>query len=219
MMMPPNASVAPFRIGVLVSGRGSNLQALLAAFPANHPQVQIVLVVSNRPGCPALEHAQRAGVTCAVIARDHFPSRVAQHAAIGARLHEAAVDLVVLAGYDQIVTPPLLELFADRIINIHPSLLPAFAGTLHAPAEAVHYGVKISGCTVHYVTAAVDGGPILAQAAVPVLDDDDAASLAARILEEEHQLLPRVVEWIAAGRVHLDGRRVRVEPALHPVEP
>ncbi|HWE61135.1 MAG TPA: phosphoribosylglycinamide formyltransferase, partial [Chloroflexota bacterium] len=194
-----------------VSGRGSNLQALLAAFPPDHPLVQISCVIGNRPDCAALGHARRAGVLTHSIARQDYPSREAQHTTIAERLADAGAQLVVLAGYDQVLTAPLLTAYAGRLINVHPSLLPAFAGTLHAPAEALRYGVKVSGCTVHYVTAEVDGGPIIAQAAVPVLEDDDEASLSARILEQEHWLLPQVVCWLAEGRVHLQGRRVHID--------
>ena len=199
------------RIGVLVSGRGSNLQALLAAFPAGHPLVQIVCVVSNRPDCAALAHAQRAGVHTAAVPRAEHRSRDAQQAAIAGILQHEGVELVVLAGFDQVLGGQLLDNFAPRIINVHPSLLPAFGGTLHAQEEALRYGVRITGCTVHYVTAEVDSGPIIAQAAVPVLDNDDVARLSQRILEQEHQLLPRVVGWIAEGRVRKDGRRVQID--------
>jgi phosphoribosylglycinamide formyltransferase-1 len=198
------------RVGVLASGRGSNLLALLAAFPPGHAAVEIVCVVSNRPGCPALAHAARAGVSTHTVPRTAHPSRHTQQAAMAQVLAEAAVELVVLAGYDQVLGPPLLDTFALRMINIHPSLLPAFAGSLHAQADALRHGVKLTGCTVHYVTAEVDGGPIIAQAAVPVLDDDDEATLAGRILEQEHRLLPLVVTWIAEGRVRIEGRRVRL---------
>jgi phosphoribosylglycinamide formyltransferase-1 len=200
----------PLRVGVLASGRGSNLRALLAAFPLGHDLAQVVCAISNRSACPALQIARDAGVASHAVERSNYPSREAQHAAIAALLRAEDVGLVVLAGYDQIVTPPLLSAYEGRLINVHPSLLPAFAGTLHAQAEALRHGVKISGCTVHYVTAAVDGGPIIAQAAVPVLDDDDEAALAARILEQEHRLLPQVVAWIAERRVRIEDGRVRV---------
>jgi phosphoribosylglycinamide formyltransferase-1 len=198
------------RVGVLVSGRGSNLRALLAAFSPGHPAVEIVCVVSNRPGCAALAHAATAGVPAHTVPRAAYPSRHAQQAAMARILAEAGVELVVLAGYDQVLGPPLLDAFPLRTINIHPSLLPAFAGSLHAQADALRHGVKLSGCTVHFVTSEVDGGPIIAQAAVPVLDDDDEETLARRILEQEHRLLPQVVAWIAEGRVRMEGRRVRL---------
>ena len=199
------------RVGVLVSGQGSNLLALLEAFPAGHAAVQIVCVVSNRPNCAALEHGRRAGVPAYGIAPGSSRSRHDQQAAITAKLTEAGVELLVLAGFDQVLGPAVLVPFQGRVINVHPSLLPAFGGTLHAQAEALEYGVKVTGCTVHYVTAEVDGGPIIAQAAVPVFDDDDLARLRDRILAQEHRLLPEVVTLIAAGRVHVEGRHVRID--------
>lgn len=199
------------RVGVLVSGRGSNLRALLAAFPPGHRLVQIVSVISNRPGCPALEHARAAGVPTHIVARQEYASREEQQGAMAELLRAARVDLLVLAGFDQILSAALLEPYAGRAINVHPSLLPAFAGTLHAQAEALRHGAKVSGCTVHHVTAEVDGGPIIAQCAVPVLDDDTETSLAERILEQEHRLLPQVVGLIAEGRVRVEGRRVCIE--------
>ena len=198
------------RVGVLASGRGSNVQALLEAYPVGHPLVQIVCVLSNRAGCGAVERAQLAGIPAHVVARQAYPSRQEQQAVMAQLLIKEQVDLVVLAGFDQVVCAALLEPFAGRIINIHPSLLPAFGGTLHAQREALAHGVKVTGCTVHFVTASVDEGPIIAQAAVSVDDDDDEAQLAARILEQEHRLLPQVVGWRAEGRVRLEGRRVRI---------
>jgi phosphoribosylglycinamide formyltransferase-1 len=144
-------------------------------------------------------------------AKKAYGSRTARDAAMAEALYQAEAELVVLAGYDEILDPALLSPFAGRLINVHPSLLPAFAGTLHAQAAALQCGVKVSGCTIHYVTEDVDGGPIIAQATVPVLEDDDVESLSARILEQEHRLLPRVVRLIAEGQVHLEGRRVRID--------
>jgi phosphoribosylglycinamide formyltransferase-1 len=202
------------RVGVLVSGRGSNLRALLDALSAKSSAAHVVCVVTNRPGCAALDHARRADVPVHIFAKKEYGSRAARDAAMAEALNQAGVDLVVLAGYDEILDPVLLSPFAGRMINVHPSLLPAFAGTLHAQAAALKYGVKVSGCTVHYVTADVDCGPIIAQAAVPVLDDDDVESLSARILEQEHRLLPHVVTLIAEGKVQLEGRRVHIDVGL-----
>jgi phosphoribosylglycinamide formyltransferase-1 len=196
------------RVGVLASGRGSNLLALLGAFPPGHGSVQVACVFSNRPDCSALQHARSAGVAAAAFPRSRYRSRVEQQDAMAVALQSASVGLVVLAGYDQVLTSALLVPFAGRIINIHPSLLPAFSGTLHAQAAAVAYGARISGCTVHYVNEEVDEGPIIAQAAVPVYDFDTEQSLAERILEQEHRLLPAVVELIAENRVRVEGRRV-----------
>ena len=201
------------RVGVLVSGRGSNLRALLDALPAGGSPARVVCVLTNRPGCAALDHARSAGVPAHAFAKSEYASRADRDAAMAEMLDQAGVDLVVLAGYDEVLGPAVLQPYAGRVINVHPSLLPAFAGTLHAQEAALRHGVKVSGCTIHYVTEDVDGGPIIAQAAAPVLDDDDVERLSGRILEQEHRLLPHVVMLIAEGRVQLDGRRVRVDDA------
>lgn len=201
------------RVGVLVSGRGSNLQAILDHIAAGQlTAVEVAVVISNRAGAPALERAAMAGVpTLCLLQRDHA-DRAAHHAALARELHARGVDLVVTAGFNRVLDPGFLASFPDRIVNVHPSLLPAFAGTLHAPAEALAHGVKVSGCTVHLVDDTVDGGPIIAQTAVPVLDDDTEASLAARILAAEHRLLPAVLQWFGEGRIRREGRRVWLEP-------
>lgn len=200
------------RIGVLVSGRGSNLQALLEAVERGEIPGEVVVVISNHAGAYALERAKAFGVLTAVFERRDFASREQQQLAMAAELQRRNVDLVVLAGFDRVIEPAFLSLFPQRVINIHPSLLPAFGGGLHAQADALAYGVKISGCTVHFVSEEVDAGPIILQAAVPVLEDDTEETLAARILEQEHKLLPRAVALIAQGRVRVEGRRVRVLP-------
>lgn len=197
-----------YRIGVLVSGRGSNLQAILDAVAGGELPVEVALVISNRPQAYALQRAASRGVPVVVLARRQFASRREQQMAMVAALQEAGVDLVVLAGFDQILHPNFVRAFSQRIINIHPSLLPAFGGGLHAQADALAYGVKVSGCTVHLVTDEVDGGPIILQAAVPVLDDDSPETLAARILVQEHRLLPRAIGLFARGRLRSEGRRV-----------
>jgi phosphoribosylglycinamide formyltransferase-1 len=198
------------RVGVLASGRGSNLQALLRSFPMGHNTVQLVCVISNRLNAEALQHARAANVPAFGLPLAGYASRGDQQAAMANVLRDAGVELVVLAGYDQILTSEILRPFEGRIVNIHPSLLPAFAGTLHAQAAALAHGVKVSGCTVHFVIEDIDQGPIIAQAAVPVLETDTEETLAQRILEQEHTLLPKVVEWIAEGRVRVEGRRVRI---------
>jgi phosphoribosylglycinamide formyltransferase-1 len=208
------------KLGVLASGTGSNLQALLDACQAGRIDAQVALVISNVPAARALERAAAAGV-----ARDCLPSRgvtdrAAYDAALVARLRAAGVDLVCLAGYMRLVTPTFLAAFGPaaasrgcpRVINVHPALLPSFPG-LHAQAQALAAGVKLAGCTVHFVDEGTDTGPIIAQAAVPVLDDDDEAALAARILEQEHRLYPAAVGWLAAGRLSLRGRRVLLDGA------
>ncbi|MGZ3638919.1 MAG: phosphoribosylglycinamide formyltransferase [Ktedonobacterales bacterium] len=199
-------------IGVLVAGRGSNLQAILDAIARGDLRARVGIVISSRANVPALEIASSHGVPTRVIAPRDYASRAEEGAAIVVALRNAGVSLVVLAGYNRIFDPSLLHAFPLRIINIHPSLLPAFAGGM-APrpqAEALAAGVKLSGCTVHFVTEEVDAGPIIAQAAVPVLDDDTVESLSARILAEEHRLLPAAIGQILTGRVRVEGNRVYI---------
>jgi phosphoribosylglycinamide formyltransferase 1 len=198
---------------VLVSGSGSNLQALLDA-PARGLDLagDVVLVVSDRPGAGGLDRAAAAGIPAAVVAMADHTDRPAWESALVDVVAAARPDLVVLAGFMRILSAAFVGRF--RTVNVHPSLLPAFPGA-HAPAEAVAWGVKLSGCTVHLVDEQVDHGPILAQAAVPVEPDDTAATLHARIQVLEHRLLPEAVAALCAGRVVVDGRRVTV----HPPEP
>ena len=187
------------RIGVLISGRGSNLAALArAARRADFP-AEIVLVVSNDPAAPGLKIAETVGITAAAI--DHRPyrnDRAAHEAAVMAALDAARVDIVCLAGYMRLLTPAMVARYKGRLINVHPSLLPAFPG-LHTHARALAAGVKLHGCTVHLVTDKVDDGPILAQAAVPVLPGDTEGTLGARVLAQEHLIFPRAVEALALG--------------------
>ena len=188
------------RLGVLVSGSGSNLQAILDAVAAGTLAAEVALVLSNKPDAFALERARRAGVQTAVVSHRDFTTRELFDAALVQALSAHRVDCVVLAGFMRIVTPVLLDAFQDRVINMHPALLPAFPGA-HAQADALAYGVRVSGCTVHFVDAGTDTGPIIAQSVVPVVDGDTVESLSARILAEEHALLPTVLQWIADGRV------------------
>ncbi|MCS7001311.1 MAG: phosphoribosylglycinamide formyltransferase [Dehalococcoidia bacterium] len=197
-------------IGVLVSGRGSNLQALIDAQSRGELGGRIALVISNRENALALARAEEADIPTAVFTREAFPSRAAHHRAMADAFEEAGVGLVVLAGFDRILHPEFVARFRNRIINIHPSLLPAFAGGLTAQRDALEYGVKIAGCTVHFVTEEVDAGPIILQSATPVLDDDTVETLSARILHEEHLILPRAVRLFAEGRLAIEGRRVRI---------
>jgi len=192
------------RIGVLVSGTGTNLQALLDAPLA---PARIAVVVSNRPGVPALARAERAGVPAVVIDHKAFATREAFEDALAAELERHGVEAVVLAGFMRLLTAGFVARYPLRIINTHPSLLPAFPG-VDAPAQAVAHGVKLAGVTVHFVDASLDGGPIIAQVAVPVLPTDDAATLHARIQREEHRLLPDVVRRLAAGELTCEGRIV-----------
>ncbi len=197
------------RIGVLASGRGTNLQAILDACADGRLPARVVLVVSDREDAGALERARAAGVAARVLPRAAFGSRDAHDAAVVEALRAAGVETVVLAGYMRLVTGTLLRAFPHRVLNIHPALLPAFPG-LHAQRQALAHGVKVSGCTVHFVDAEMDSGPIILQAAVPVEEDDDEARLSARILVEEHRLLVTALRLVAEGRVAVEGRRVKV---------
>lgn len=196
-------------IGILVSGRGSNLEAILRAIESGELLARVGLVISSRGDAPALEVAARHGVPATVIVPRDYPSRAEAGAAIVRALRDAGVEAVALAGYKPILDTSVIRAYPNRIVNVHPSLLPAFAGGM-APrpqADALEAGVKLSGCTVHIVTEAVDEGPILAQAAVPVLEDDTVETLSARILAEEHRLLPQTLGALLAGRVRIEGRR------------
>ncbi|WP_224250200.1 phosphoribosylglycinamide formyltransferase [Hyalangium gracile] len=198
------------RLGVLVSGSGSNLQALLdACAQADYP-AEVACVVSNVPTAFALERARKARVPAVVMDHKAFASRVDFERALGEQLRKAGVEWVCLAGFMRLLSGEFLAGFPGRVLNIHPSLLPAFTG-LHAQRQALERGVKIAGCTVHFVDAGTDTGPIIAQAAVPVLPGDDEASLSARILVEEHRLYPLAVRLAVTGKVTMEGARTRVE--------
>ena len=201
----------PFTLGVLVSGSGTNLQAILDAIAEGSLKAKVGVVVSNVATAKALERAKAARVPAIVVDHRAFPSRAAFDAAVVEVLQAHRVDCVVLAGFMRLVTSTVLEAFPDRVVNVHPALLPAFPG-VRAQRQALEYGVAISGCTVHFVDSGTDTGPIIAQAPVPVLDSDDEATLTARILQKEHEMLPRVLQWIAEGRVvveHPEGGRPR----------
>lgn len=198
------------RVGVLVSGQGTNLQALIDAQARGElAPATLALVISNKPGVPALARAQAAGLPAVVVAH-RGRDRVAFEDALLAELAQHGIEAVVLAGFMRVLTAHFLDRFPLRIINTHPSLLPAFPG-VDASAQAIAHGVKLSGLTVHFVDASLDGGPIITQVAVPVLPDDDAASLHARIQREEHRVLPEVVRRLAAGQLSCQGRLVRAE--------
>lgn len=199
----------PLVIGVLASGRGSNLQAVLDAIATGRLDAKVGIVVSDREDSQALERARAAGLSTRFFNPKAFPSREAHDAGLADLLRGADVELVVLAGYMRIVTRELLSVFPNRVINVHPSLLPAFPG-IRAQRQALEYGVKISGCTVHFVTEQVDDGAIILQAAVPVHDDDTEASLSERILDHEHLLLPAALQLHAEGRLTIVGRRVMI---------
>jgi phosphoribosylglycinamide formyltransferase 1 len=171
-------------------------------------------VGANVPGCPALTRAEKAGVKTFALDHRTFNTRVEFDQALAARLQDDQVELVVLAGFMRLLSPDLLRQFPGRVINVHPALLPAFPG-VHAQAQAFAHGVKVAGCTVHFVDEGTDSGPIIAQSAVPVLDSDDEQSMQRRILVEEHRLLPGAVRAIAEGRVSVSGRRVMVRAPVN----
>jgi phosphoribosylglycinamide formyltransferase-1 len=189
-------------LGVLISGRGSNLGAILSAIGDGTLAARVALVISNKAGAAGLARAEAAGVPTRVVPHGAFPDRASFDAALVEALREAGVDVVVLAGFMRLLTPVLLDAFPDRVVNIHPALLPAFPG-VDAQAQALAYGARVTGCTVHLVDAGTDTGPVIAQAAVPVLEGDDRDTLAARILPHEHALLVRALGWIAAGKVEV----------------
>jgi phosphoribosylglycinamide formyltransferase-1 len=199
-------------LGVLVSGTGSNLQALLDAVAQKKLDARVAVVVSNVPGAGGLERARDAGVEAVVVDHKAYADRRAFDAAVVEVLRARGVEVVVLAGFMRLVTDALLGAFPMRVVNVHPSLLPAFPG-VHSQQQAFDYGVRIAGCTVHLVDGGTDTGPILAQAAVPVEEGDDAESLRLRILAREHELLPQVLQWMAEGRVSVEpvaGGRAKV---------
>ncbi len=197
------------RTAILISGRGSNMTALIAAAADPTYPAEFVLVLSNRPGAPGLDRAAAAGLPTLTVDHKAFPDRESFERAVDAALVEAGVELVCLAGFMRVLTPWFIGRWTGRLINIHPSLMPSFRG-LHTHERAIAEGVKIHGCTVHHVVPDVDAGPIVAQAAVPVLSDDTPDTLAARVLEAEHRLYPLALSLVASGRAVLDGGRVRV---------
>jgi len=194
------AAKKPLSLGVLVSGTGSNLQAILDAIAQGRLHARVSVVISNRENAPALARARAAGVPALTIPHQAFADRAAFDRALYSALTEAGVDWVVLAGFMRVLTPSFLSAFAGRVVNIHPSLLPAFPG-VDAVKQALAHGVKITGCTVHFVNQGVDSGKIIAQHAVPVSADDDLSTLSARIHAAEHELFVNVLEDIAAGRL------------------
>ena len=222
----------PLRIAVLASGRGSNLQAILDAIAAGVLDATVVGVFSDKARAPVLERARSAGLDAHALVPRDFPNRLEFDAAMFDAVEKSAPDLVVCAGYMRLISEPQVTRMAGRMVNIHPSLLPAFKG-LHTHQQALDAGVAEHGASVHFVTPELDGGPVIAHARVPVVSSDDADALAARVLEREHPLLVAVLRWFAAGRIALDAGRVTVDgmpvhaplqlgldnaltPALHP---
>jgi len=198
-----------FALGVLVSGSGTNLQAILDRVAAKRLDARVAIVVSNRPGVRALERAAAAGVPTCLVDHRTFARREAFDAALVEKLRQADVELVALAGFDRLVSRVLLDAFPQRVINIHPALLPSFKG-LHAQRDALEYGVKLAGATVHLVDEETDHGPIVVQGAVVVRPDDTEETLRERILAIEHEIYPAAIQLFAEGRIEVRGRRVVV---------
>src|SRR5262245_22483460 len=212
----PRASSPESRmLGVLISGRGSNLQALIDAIAQGRLDARIAVVISNRADAGGLERARAAGIETVVIDHRGFSSRDAFDLALAQALRSRGVTLVCLAGFMRLVGAPLLEAFPNAILNVHPSLLPAFPG-VDAQRQALEHGVKVAGATVHLVTSELDGGPIVVQAAVPVRDDDTSETLSARILIEEHRIYPDAVRIVLDGGWRIDGRRFMRPPHQTP---
>ncbi len=202
-------SVDKKRIAFLVSGRGSNFQAVADAVAAGDIPGICAGLVTDNPEAYAIERARRAGVPVTIVDYARFPTKAAYEEALLSAMRGCRADLFVLAGYMRILGPGIVREFSSRMMNIHPALLPAFSG-LHAQRQAIEYGVKVAGCTVHLVDEGLDTGPIVVQRCVPVLPDDDETALADRILAEEHEALPLAVKLFCEGRLEVDGRRVRV---------
>jgi phosphoribosylglycinamide formyltransferase-1 len=204
------SSGAPLKLGVLISGRGSNLQAIVDAIGKRQLPATVEVVISNRVEAAGLHWAQHAGLRTSLLTRDDLPGRAQRQEAMRRVLEAAEVELVVLAGFDEVLVDDFVSAFDRRIMNIHPSLLPAFGGSMKAVEAAYTHGVKVSGCTVHFVTREVDCGPIILQRVVAVREVDTVETLAERILAEEHVALPEAIRLFAAGRLRLEGRRVRI---------
>jgi phosphoribosylglycinamide formyltransferase 1 len=198
------------RVAVLASGAGTNLQALLDASRKPGFPAQIVLVGCNRVSAMAARRAEAAGVKVFLADREAYPRRAERQHRLLEALRQSGADLVVLAGFDEVLLPEFVAAYSGRMLNTHPSLLPAFGGTLHAVAQALEHGVKVTGCSVHLVTDELDNGPIIFQRSVDVYDDDTVESLHARIRQQEHLILSEAVRAFAEGRIRVEGRRARV---------
>lgn len=208
---------AGIRLGVLASGSGTNLQSIVDSIEAGALAARVEVVIVNRPRAGALERARRHRLAAELIDHKSFPSRERFDEAVIDALRAHAVELVCLAGFDRLIGPAFVRSFPGRVLNIHPALLPAFPG-LHAQRQALEYGVRITGCTVHFVDERTDHGPIVIQAAVPVHDGDTEEALRERILAEEHRIYPEAIRLFAEGRLRIDGRRVHIAdpPAATP---
>lgn len=212
------SAVRKIRLVVLISGRGSNLQAILDQAASGVLPVEVAAVISNRPGVQGLERARQAGVPALELDHKNFADRPAFEAALIELIDRHRPDLVALAGFMRILTPGFTDHYRGRLLNIHPSLLPKFRG-LHTHECAIAAGETEHGASIHFVTAELDGGPVIVQARVPVLPGDDPDALAARVLEQEHRLYPLAIRWLAEGRVRLEGERVWLdgEPLVEPL--
>ena len=208
----------PLNIAILASGSGTNAQAMIDKAAQGVLDVNIALIVCNRPGAGVVSRAEKAGIPCLVLDHTNFPDRASFDARMVKALREAGTELVVLAGYMRLLTPVFLEAFAGRVINIHPALLPSFPG-VHGGADAVNYGVKVSGCTVHFVEEKVDSGPVLIQAVVPVNAGESEDDLMSRIHVMEHRIYPQAIQWLAQGRIDVQGRQVHLKPGNSPRAP
>jgi phosphoribosylglycinamide formyltransferase-1 len=197
------------RIAVVASGRGSNFQAIIDAIRNGTLPAECVALITDNPKAYALERARKAGIPCRIIDYATFPSREIYERALLSSMQEVDADLFILAGYMRILGSAIVRAFPGKMINIHPALLPSFTG-LHAQRQAVQHGVKVAGCTVHFVDESLDGGPIILQKCVPVLDSDDEATLAERILMHEHQCLPQAIRLFCEDRLVIEGRKVRI---------
>ncbi len=195
-----------FRLGVLVSGRGTNLQAIIDWVEKESPNAKIALVISNKENAPALERCKRHNIQSIFLNPKSFENKVQFDQAMVTSLKENSIDLICLAGFMRILSPEFIQAFPKKIINVHPSLLPAFPG-LNAQKQALEYGVKLAGCTVHFVDEGVDTGPIICQASVPVFDDDTEETLSDRILTEEHKLYPKAIQSIMNDQIVICGRK------------
>jgi len=198
------------KVAVLASGGGTNLQSIIDAAEAGTLGAEVALVISDKPEAFALERAKKHSIKTAVVTKKDYPSREAFDKRLIEILKENSIELVVLAGFMRIISKQLIDAFPMRIMNIHPSLLPAFPG-LDVQQKAIDYGVKFSGCTVHFVDAGVDTGPIIIQAAVPVRDNDTDESLSKRILKEEHRIYPEAIRLFCQGRIEVNGRKVFIK--------
>ena len=196
-------------LGVLCSGRGTNLQSILAAVESGDISAPVGVVLTDKPDAKALERAEKAGIPHFCVDRKQYADKQTFEETLVEKLRAHGVTLVILAGFMRILSPYFVHAFPGRILNIHPSLLPSFGGA-HAHRDVLAYGVKVSGCTIHFVDEGMDSGPIILQTAVPVLDGDDEDTLAARVLEQEHKLYPKAIALFLDGKLKIEGRKVRI---------